>query len=270
MKKVLRLFKRSSGFTLVEMIISVALLAILLGGMMMFLSPVIKSFNDQSKSLVAENAATCIQEYVSKSIRNANQIAIFQNTNYSSMMSSPVCADKIKSMNAFCSGVNGTSPNKTYLLKCISIKYDATAQGYYLWNETVDMADSNAALKPSEAKKVFADCFYNDLYYTFGFERMLNGDYSKGIAGAPQYRSDALNISINAYSNAPCTNPVFYGSGVTELRQIKVMLAAGGSSSDFNLTLVPEVPVTDFSSMTEGSRDIYIYYVSRQFTTTGP
>ena len=73
MKKMIRLLRKrgSGGFTLVEMIVSVALLAVLMGGMILFISPVIRTYNDNTTDITAENTTTCVQEYISRTIRNS-------------------------------------------------------------------------------------------------------------------------------------------------------------------------------------------------------
>ena len=84
MKAILRRLKKhnSGGFTLVEVIVSCALLAVLLGGMMLFIYPVIRTFDDTEKVYTADNVANCIDEYITKKIYNARRIAIFSNANY--------------------------------------------------------------------------------------------------------------------------------------------------------------------------------------------
>lgn len=267
MKKIFKSFKKkgSSGFTLVEMVVSVALLAILMGGMMLFVSPIIQSFNDNTTNLTAENAATCVEEYITRSIRNSNQIAIFQNTNYTELISNTAYSAKIQSMNKYCTDVNGgssdpTKINRLYSLKCISLKYDSTDQKYYLYEEIVktDGTLDSAA----NGRKVFSNCLFDDLYLLYSFVKPKNADYPTK-ADAKQFREDAVQITVSAYTDVACNNLVFQGQGITELRQIKTMLSAGGSATDYNLTIEPSSPQS-FADMAEGSRDIFIYYIVRQ------
>lgn len=266
MKKIRRLFSKKTGFTLVEMIVSVALLAILLGGMMLFITPIVRSFNDNQTDLTAENSAVCVQEYITRSIRNANQVAIFANTNYTNISTTSAYTEKIKAMNQFCTDVNGVGTadaNKTYLLKCISLKYDDTDDRYYLYKETVNMNADGALTGVST--EVFSRCLFNDLYMTFELEKAENGDFP-AVAGSTEFRDDAINITINAYRDAARNSLAFQGSGIFELRQIKVMLAAGGQPTDYNLTIYP-TDQKSYAEMTAGSRDIYIYYIVRQLGT---
>lgn len=262
MRPVIRLLKKRGrgGFTLVEMIVSVALLAILLGGMMIFISPIIRSFNDTTTNLTAENTATCIEEYITKSIRNASQIGIFANTSSTSVYKT--YQTQIGKMNSFCNSVNGTSTNKTYELRCISLKYDDTDKKYYLYNEAVNMA-ANGQLSGTSTL-AFSKSLYTDLYLTISFELPANADYGSVDSASPS-RNDALQTTVKAYTDENCTSLAFQGDGITELRQIKVMLANGGTAEQYYIT-IPSA-VTDFSASVAGSRDIFIYYVVRRITT---
>ena len=61
MKSMIRLLKKRNkgGFTLVEVVVSVALLAILMGGMMMFIAPIVRNFNDNQKDQSAQSVSAC-------------------------------------------------------------------------------------------------------------------------------------------------------------------------------------------------------------------
>ena len=139
MNKICRFFKKrcKSGFTLVEVIVSCALLAILLMGMMLFITPIVKSFNDTNRNLVAENITTCIQNYITLTTRNATNVAIFANTNEASVKANGNAI--INSMKEFCETKTSTGKN-AYLMKCLSLRYDTTDNRYYLNIETIDTA----------------------------------------------------------------------------------------------------------------------------------
>lgn len=260
MRSIIKLLKKrgSSGFTLVEMVVSVALLAILLGGMMLFITPIVRSFNDTQTDLTAENVAVCLNNYITRTIRYSSQVAVFSNTNYTDIQSSTEYKARIQSMNAYCTSKNGGG-NNTYYLRCLSLKYDDATKRYYLYEEDVDQTNGN--LNPDKAKKVFSDCFYNDLYMTFEIVQPENGDYPT-LEGSTPLRNDALQVTIAAYKDEDRRNMVYHGDGVFELRQIKGMLAHGAKATEYNVTSAPAT-LLDFGSMTDGSRDIYIYYVRR-------
>lgn len=268
MNKYIRLLKKrgSGGFTLVEMIVSVALLAILMAGMMIFISPVIQSFNDNQTDNNAQNTTTCVQEYISRKLRNAYQVAIYENTNYSAIIGNSAYKSQIESMNEFCASINGPSAvNKTYVLRCMSLRYDTADQRYYLWDESVNM-NSKGALDQSKSQKVFADMLYDDLYITYDFSMPKNGDYAADPSKG-EFRKDALQMDFKTYRDSGYSSLIFQGQGITEMRQIKGMLADGGNATNYFVKVEPETPL-DFASMVDGERDIYIYYVTRVYGTT--
>lgn len=265
MNKYIRLLKkrRFGGFTLVEMIVAIAMLAILMAGMMIFISPIIQSYNGNHTDSNAQNTTTCVQEYISRKLRNSYQVAIFENTNYAAIRDNDAYKSQIESMNEFCANVNGPSAvNKTYVLKCMSLRYDSADQRYYLWDESVNM-NSKGALDQSKSKKVFADVLYNNLYITYDFSLPKNGDFitdpSKG-----EFRKDALQMDFKTYRDPEFSSLIFQGQGITEMRQIKGMLADGGNSTNYFVKVEPETPL-DYNSMVDGERDIYIYYVTRVY-----
>ncbi len=269
MKAILRRLKKrnSGGFTLVEVIVSCALLAVLLGGMMLFIYPVIRTFDDTEKVYTADNVANCIDEYITKKIYNARRIAIFSNANYDQLTNVEEYKNKIAEMNSFCASVNKNDPNKTYVLRCISLRYDAADGKYYLYQEEPNMT-GNGVLKQDKARAVFQKCLYNDLFFTFSFSKPINGDYPT-VEGSKPLRDDALSINIRAFSDSDYSNLVYSGSGITELRQIKTMLRLGQKASDFNLTVYPSVPL-EFGSMVDGERDYFIFYIERQLYAKAP
>lgn len=268
MNKFIRLLRKrsSSGFTLVEMIVSVALLAILLAGMMIFISPVLRSFNDNQTDNNAQNTTTCVQEYISRKLRNSYQVSIFENTSYTAIQANSAYKSQIEAMNDFCAAINGPSAvNKTYVLRCMSLRYDTADQRYYLWDESVNMS-SKGALDQSKSRKAFADCLYDDLYITYEFSLPKNGDYAADPS-KDEFRKDALQMDFKTYRDTGCTSLIFQGQGITEMRQIKSMLADGGNATNYFVKVEPETPL-DFASMVDGERDIYIYYVTRVYGTT--
>lgn len=265
MRSFIRLLKKRNkgGFTLVEVVVSLALLAILMGGMMLFISPIVKSFNDSQKDQSAQSVSACINDYIVHNIRYATQLAVFSNTNYDTIKNDSGCTSRISAMNKYCTDANGGggASNRTYELKCLSIKFDAATNMYYLYEENVDMTSNGALDETKAARKVFSDCFYNDLYMTFEITQPENGDYGK-IEGAPLLRNDALEFKIDAYRDSGRNTLIYRGEGVSEMRNIKGMLKHGGKPADYNITVSPSTPLA-FDSMADGSRDIYIYYIKR-------
>lgn len=257
MKKIIRLLKRrrAGGFTLVEMVVSVALVAILLGGMMLFVSPIVRSFNDTKTDLVAENVSVCLQEYITKNVRLANQVAIFSNTNSSALTTNDAYKTRIQELVKNC----GSSGVKTFTLNCISLKYSDGR--YYLYEESLDSSGNILG----SGKKVFSDGLYSSVYPTFEFRLPLNQDYGK-TPEAGRYRDDAVQYTVRTYGDSSYSDLLFQGDGYFELRQIRVGLEdekySAGAKQIYNMSIMPDTPLS-FGEMTEGSRDIFIFYVSR-------
>ena len=266
------------------MVVSVALLAILLGGMMLFISPIVRSFNDNQTDLTAENVATAVEEYITRSVRNANQVAVFSYTNESSLSSDTSKSAIIKEMVDFCADANKDSKGvilpagkEKYLLKCISLRYDDASGRYFLCNETVDTANGSL----SNTKKVFSDCLYKDLYLTVDIKKPINNDFGSTDTtiynAGEEYRSDALDIKICAYRDSARNSKAFEGSGIAELRAIKGMLSQDkeNNKATYFMKMAPENPRAganpgdppvelSFADSTDGNRDIFIYYVVRR------
>lgn len=267
MKKILKRFtqRRNGGFTLVEMTVSVALLGVMMAGMMLFIAPVVRSYNQDKADANAQNVTTCLQEYISRTLRYAYQVTIFENTSYSDIKSNASYTSQIEKMNSFCGAVNGTAVNKTYLLKCLSLKFDSTDNRYYLYEESVNMS-ANGALDETKSKKVFADCMYSDLYTTFSFSLPKNGDFAADPSKG-EFRKDSLQVDFLTYNDKGFSNLVFAGTGISDIRNVKGMLEDGGKDSNYFIKIEPASPL-GFADMTDGHRDIYIYYVTRSYGIT--
>lgn len=282
MKRLKRLFcrRRNNGFTLVEMIVSLALLAILMGGVMLFMLPIIRSFDDTNRSYTAENAATAVEEYIVRSIRNANQVAIFNYIAPGDLTTDANISAQITKMNTYCKNINGTAPSgsEKYLLKCISLRYDSTSGKYYLCNEQVNMNAGGVLTDPTaitDTKKVFSDCLYNNMYMTFDISQINNADYNnpESTTKGDQYRTDTLSLEVCAYTDPERLNGdlVFKGSGIAELRQIKVMVKQDEKNKDSYYMMMqhPSNPDTQYTyaDADADKRDIFIYYVVRRLGT---
>lgn len=288
MKRLQRLLKKrsSGGFTLVEMVVSVALLAILLAGMMLFISPIIRSFNDDQTDLTAENVATAVEEYITRSVRNANQVAVFSYVSESDLASGDY-QTIISEMVKFCTDANKDDSGTTlpegkekYLLKCISLRYDSTSGQYFLCNESVNKSNGSLQTVSLDSKKVFSDCIYKDLFLTVDISKTLNDDFGRTEDDIynkdEKYRSDALNIKICAFRDKNRGSKVFEGSGIAELRAIKGMLTEDRTNNQkyYYLKMVPENPnpaddsMLSFAGAASGKQDIFIYYVARRLAPT--
>lgn len=265
MKKLKGFFRltRNRGFTMVELVISVVLLAILLGGMMIMVAPVLESFNDTKRDLVAENVSNCILENVSIRMRNATNVIVFGNTN-------------IDSIKANANGIVNDLKNTCkdgYKIDCISLKYDATDGRYYLYDNEVDITKNIATSDPVESSSMaFSKAFYNDLYFDIEYKRALDNDK---LTEDPQPTlKDTAEISITTYSDEAKKVPVYYGAGLTEFREIGRDIVRNEKNPanvkyKFNIytgaACTPSEGFKTSDATDDTLRDVYIFYTSYKF-----
>lgn len=274
MKSIIRLLKRrrSGGFTLVEMIVSVAVLAVLMVGMILFITPIIRSFNDTNRNMVAENISTCLQTYISSSIRNASKVVIFGNTNDADLKANGLTT--VNALRTYCSEKTDDG-EYAYILKCISLRFDTTDGRYYMYTEDIPITNTTEPLGTTHTP-VFSKCLYNELYTTFDFEKPL--DMDKASETPQPVRKDTMQITVKTYSDSSFSNLVFVGTGLTELRQIKKDIAKNQTSSTCEFSIYDGTAATasdsvKFNSSSDvGNRNIYIYYAVRNLSpkTTTP
>lgn len=262
--------KRNRGFTLVEMIVSVAILAILMAGMMLFISPVVRSFNDTNRNMLAENVSTCVQKYITSSIRNADKVIVFGNTNDEQLKISG--NDKISALKKFCADNKTSGGANAYVLKCISLRFDDTDGRYYLYHETINtsgVGDTTDPLNAATRFNVFSKVLYRDLYIDFTFQKPL--DMDKAGESPQPVRKDALQMSVNTYADKEHNNLLFVGSGLTELRQIKKDIAKNKAGSTCELAIYEGASATAKDTLKTadgitGSKNVYIYYLIRSLS----
>ena len=272
MKNVVRIFKKraSHGFTLVEMIIAVALLGVLLAGMVILVSPVLNTFNDNEKLLTAESVSSVIQEYFSRSLRNASRVVVVTNATYDDNSSNDDIKKEVKKLNDF---ITDTSVNGVpqYSIKCLSLR--CVDGKYYVCDEPLNLSLGDSILTGNSnysnlQKKVFSDCLYNDLYLDY---KIAMGEVSPGVdpitgqplGGVPS--NNFLQMDIDVYTDAARKELVCSTTSVMELRQIKFQLRAGKSTDNY---YVKTINVTG-EDPADTNKDIYIYYVSRLLDKVG-
>lgn len=198
-KKIKRrlLSKNNGGFTLVEVIVAAALLGVLLVGIMTFMSPVLSSINSEEKNVRAENIATSVEYYLSRSLRNAAYIAIYTGCDFNSHSSTPIDAVVQEMYN----NINGKTG---YNLKCISLRWAKenpddvhdTTKKYYLCNERFETS-TGVTLNPDndgdldEDYLVFDKEFFRDLF--------IEVNITRPFELIPQYEADGVTVKTDAY-----------------------------------------------------------------------
>ncbi len=262
MKKIKAIFKRraSHGFTLVEMIVAVALLAVLLGGMMILVAPILESYADDKQFVTAENISTCMVEHITHTLRNSGQVVVVENASYGDTSTNSLVTTKVNAMKKY---VDDSNTNyATRALKCISLRYFDGK--YYLCNEgfsaTGNTLSGNAASTVDALKgKVFSDVLYNDLYMNFDFSMASVATGEKDASGNDKFEvsKHTLALDIESYADKDRKNLVYTGKTVTEMRQVKVQLRADPANTDYYTEVI------DLGGTDDQHKDIYIFYTVR-------
>ena len=129
MKKLKQLLKRrrkNSGFTLVEVVISCGLLGILVLGVTLFITPVLRSAASNEANVRANLLAETIDNYINRSMRSAYFVQIFTNADRSDAYDGGAIAENenLKAMREFIDKCVDSDGKKVFELKCISLSWE--------------------------------------------------------------------------------------------------------------------------------------------------
>lgn len=174
--KRLSKWRNSSGFTLVEVIVSTALLGVLIIGVLLFMTPVFGMANKSDVNQKADRTATTMELYMSKALRPSLFVKVFTGATLEDINDSSGAIytdDEFQAMKSFAS-----SNSANYELRCISIKYveDTNPRNssvgnnphkYMMFNEKIDT--SFYMIDETKTELVFDNCFYEDIYPKFTF-----------------------------------------------------------------------------------------------------
>lgn len=213
-----RLFGRkpNGGFTLVEMIVSCALLGILAVGITAFVAPVMQTISDSKVNARASLLAETMEGYIRRSTVNSCYVKIFTNAKSSDVeLNGVVTTDTdLKAMKEF---VGKAENKKIYDLRCIGIRWDTVGNRYIITNETLSDAAGSVELQPSKTYKVFEDCFYKHLYPEVKFEQVTADVTTTDASGNEVTKTEkvgALKTTVTVYTEQEHTNGVFTFQGV--------------------------------------------------------
>ncbi len=280
MKKYLtRLFKKrnSAGFTLVEVIVSTALIGVLMVGIVLFMAPVFSMVDTNETAQRADRTTTTLEHYISKSLRNSVLVKVYTGAKSTDITTAE---GAIRNDTDF-SGEGGISDfmkdhSDNYQLNCLSIKYveDTNPRNnsegnnphkFMLYNESFDINYNLLSSVP-----VFEECFYEDIYPQFTFDRESmkveldeNGKIiTDDIDPKPEvkttlYPGIQLDIDIYNDENMMDYGRIFRGTSYIEINNIKSMQI--NSEGKYKIFPVKELDPNE--------KDIYIFYVSRKVGT---
>ena len=206
-----RLLKKrnNGGFTLVEVVISCALLGILVVGVVSFATPVLNMVNSNKKTARATLLAETLDSYISGTLKSAKKIEVFTNTTSDKAKSEGMAGTTgLQNINDFMQ-----SNSDKYEVRCISISWledSASAvsgrKKLFLRNCRVDNNYSGGyvnTLKVLTQTKVFDDTLYNGLYPIISVETFSSQDDSGSDTGT---NASGYKISAKIYSDQTCYN----------------------------------------------------------------
>lgn len=291
MKRLKRLsgWRNSSGFTLVEVIVSTALLGVLIIGILLFMSPVFKLAGSSETNTKANRFATTMELYVSKSLRSSIYVKVYTGAKIGDIAGSgAISQEKDAEFKNMLDFVTNAENGKNYELRCMSIKYvedtnprnsssGDTAYKYMLFNETFDL--NKGTLDKSKSQLVFDECFYEDIYPQFSFAVKPvyfdeNGavidvtapDIKLDAEGKPEtakltlYPAVEMNINVYEEENMELYSQVFKGLSYIEVNNIKSLQL----NSKGTYKIYQPMEITDGTT----DKDIYIFYIVRKAGVT--
>lgn len=242
-----RLFKkrRNSGFTLIEVVISCALLGILVFGVFAFASPIMEVINTGKKSGRATGLAEAVDTYIVGTLRSSVKTHIVQNTSFQRIHQQTVVKDAALGLQEIydfmCDNDPETGiPNATkYEVRCLGICWVADhASPLYSSSKAPDQnpkkqmlvniklknifapgSDNSGALMPEVTNptlnnaargltdRVFDDSLYNGLYPVITVETFK----AKDVAGnETATNANGYKVTADIYTNIGCYSTVSY------------------------------------------------------------
>ena len=264
--------KNNGGFTLVEVIVSSALLAVLLVGMMAFITPALNMMHTEEADSRAKTVAETIDSYINGSLRNSVYVAVFEHANMATDINDlngaiykNVSLNKIKDF-----VVSGGSA-AVYDLKCLAIRriYDSKRQEfkYAVTSETV--LSNSVQLDAGKSYSVFENCFYDGFYPDITLTALTNQiDGEPALDPADLKNISAFETKVNIYTDPSMTDPYLVLAGKGYINFIN-MRSAILNSGDYKIYPAADTFVRsadDATTLYGYAGDTFIYYVTRRAT----
>lgn len=280
-----RLMRRNNGgFTLVEVIVSSALLGVLLVGMIMFISPIMQLMQTEQEDSRGSIIGASIEHYISRSVRSTIFIKTFTNATIDDATSTTgaiATNPDLQKMLKWCE-----DSSDRYEVRCISIRKtadnrrrdesDIPTSRYMIYQEY--FATGSKVLDKNYSLPVFDSCFYGDLYPQVTVKQATNeysdNRYSDTQIGAPATveKRPSIEITVDIYDNENlgATDKIFTGYGLTELFMIanKDKMTDGDTK---NAQIYEDSKArSDEEAETAHTHDIFIFYVARKVKAPTP
>lgn len=171
-----RLLKKrnNGGFTLIEVVISCALLGILVVGICTFATPVMNAVSRGKASARATLLTEMLDTYIAGILKNARQVEVMQNTTLEAAATGlKDSTDADKGLNTIITFMSDPNNAADYEVRCLGISWvndsrtDAKRK-LMLTTNTLDTAANGYKVKG--VSKVFDDVIYNGLYPIINIE----------------------------------------------------------------------------------------------------
>lgn len=229
MRKFSRLIRlrNKGGFTLIEVIISCVLLAILILAVMGMITPVMSVVMSNEKNANALMIAEAAEAYIDRNIKNSVYCAVFTNANRNDVTAAAIDEhDAVKEMKDF---LNDGNNKDIYDLNVIGIRWTEDPKSHlnkYMLSVMEVPYDSSFQLISGgllKEKNVFDACFYDNLYPDFRFEVKPYNEYDKETTPPTMTstRNAALKTTVDVYSNHEMTALAASGEGYADFVNIR-------------------------------------------------
>lgn len=221
MKKLLNLkrllkARNSSGFTLVEVILSCALLSILILGIMMFVTPVLRMVTSGQKNARATMLSETIDTYIAGVLRTAKKVEVFENVDFTASSSADfnpyaysAAGAGINKIADFMAAGENSLNYEVHALAIVTKDTGAiTSQGIRLYNATVDGSYNLVASSLNSGNQALNDLMYEGLYATIKLENFAEQDPDTGTPlMGDDHNARGYKISTTVYNDTKCYDP---------------------------------------------------------------
>lgn len=263
LKNLLRRWKKSSGFTLVELVISCGLLGILVVGITAFIGPVLRSVAENEENVRAKLLSQTIDEYVTRSTRDAFYVAIFTDAKKADTASggSIATSENIQKMMDFVK-----KNDSFYELKCFSYRWTEVPQsGEQKYMLMAEKFVKGTTVLEDNPIPVFENCFYDGLFPDITMEviEVTNEAADSSTEGESDGEKPkvaaAIKTTYTINTSEDSTVPGFVGIGYTEYWNLR-------SDAEYNKTMGFKFYGIESMGSGEEHPMTYIYYVARKPT----
>ena len=229
LKRLLRL-RNSSGFTLIEVVVSCALLGILILGVMGFITPVLSSVSDKKMNARALMLSEAINNYIYSTVQNAYYVTTYSGAASSDMSGMSAQVGTLVYTGSDFPKMSATN-NKGYVsmknalstlgadrheIRCLGVRWrEDPSSGEKKLMLTREQIDDKGSIIPSKTELVFDECFYDDLYPIITFENYTNqyqvkdkdtDKYVDKIEADKVNIAPALGLTVDVYTTLDCYN----------------------------------------------------------------